>query len=346
LIAHVYIMKPTLLRHEQAAQRRYLLVTPCRDEAAYLRSTICSVVSQTIRPSQWVIVDDGSSDSTPQILEEAARKHSFIHVVRRVHRGGRNVGAGVVDAFDAGLATVNLDDYDYVCKLDADLEFGPLYFERLMRAFEADPWLGTMSGKTFLRDESGEREERIGDENSHGAAKFYRTECFRDIGGFIPHLGWDAIDGHMCRMKGWKATSIHDPDLKIIHLRRMGSSQINFWIGRLRWGRLKHFIGSAWYYVFVSSVYRSFERPYLMSGAGIIAGYLQAALRGDEKFEDLECRRFIRRFERESILRGRNRVLEVYHFRVEREHPERAVSRTHSTSWHLSAPSTQTTITS
>lgn len=337
-------MKPTLHLHETAPRQRYLIITPSRDEATYLPSTICSVVSQTIPPAKWVVVDDGSSDDTPRLLDEAARKYSFIQVVRREQRGERHVGAGVVHAFNAGLATVDLGDYDYVCKLDADLEFGPTYFAKLMRAFEADPWLGTMSGKTYLRDGTGEREERIGDENSHGVAKFYRIACFRDIGGFVPHLGWDAIDGHMCRMRGWKATSVHDPQLKIIHLRRMGSSHVSFWTGRLRWGRLKYFIGSAWYYVIASSVYRIFERPYVISGVGIVAGYLQAAFRGLNKFEDVECREFIRRFEGESLLRGRRRVLRMYHSRIEREHPERAASRPHIELSRSSTSSTKSTV--
>lgn len=310
--------------------RRYLLITPCRDEAIYLKATISSVASQTIAPAKWIIVDDGSSDDTPQLLNEAARTYPFIEVIRRERHSERSVGPGVIHAFNAGLRATSLDHFDFVCKLDADLEFGTQYFEKLIAAFEKDAWLGTLSGKTFLRDEWGEREERIGNENSHGAAKFYRVDCFRDIGGFVPHLGWDAIDGHTCRMRGWKAASIHDPDLKIIHLRRMGSSHISFWTGRLRWGRLKHFIGSAWWYVLASSVSRMFERPYMVSGVAIFAGYLQAAFRGTNKFDDADVRCFIRKFEIESLLRGRNRVLNKYHLRVEQSHPERVSRQMHS----------------
>ncbi|QDU89351.1 Poly-beta-1,6-N-acetyl-D-glucosamine synthase [Pirellulimonas nuda] len=303
--------------------RRYLLITPCRDEADYIRRTLASVASQTTLPAKWVIVDDGSTDATPQILTEAAAAYSFIQVIRFEPGRPRSVGPGVIQAFNEGLAAVNLDQYDYVCKLDADLEFGPRYFERLMEVFEADPWLGTCSGKTYLNDKHGEREEHIGDENSHGCAKFYRTECFREIGGFVPYLGWDGIDGHKCRLQGWKATSLYDPELKILHLRRMGSSHLGFWHGRKRWGRYKHFIGSSWYYVLAASVFRMREIPYVVSGLGIMVGYLQAVLSGAERYEDVACREEIRRFERDCLLRRKSRTLADYHTRIEQAHPER-----------------------
>ncbi len=307
--------------------RRYVLITPCRDEADYLQETIDSVAAQTVLPHRWVIVDDGSTDATPQILDRAAQKYPFIRVVHRDDRGQRSVGPGVIAAFNSGLDTVDLDQYDYLCKLDGDLRFGPRYFERVMEYFEDDPWLGTMSGKTYLQQEAGLVEERVGDENSHGVAKFYRVACFRDIGGFFGRVSWDAIDGHMCRMRGWKATSRHDPELKIVHLRRMGSSQKSFWAGRLRYGRGKYYMGSAWYYVLASGVYRLFERPYVLSGLGIVVGYLQAALHRDARHADVQCRQQIRQFELRSLVFGKRRTVERYHADVKRAFPDRAHPR-------------------
>src|SRR5207247_2156352 len=97
-------------------QRRYVLISPCRDEADYLQITIDTVAAQTVVPTKWLVVDDGSTDATPEILARAAEKHPFIQVVRREDRGHRSVGPGVIDAFYHGVAQVNLDDYDYVCK--------------------------------------------------------------------------------------------------------------------------------------------------------------------------------------------------------------------------------------
>lgn len=309
--------------------RRYVLITPCRDEAEYLRATIERVAKQSVLPAKWVIVDDGSTDETPQIIEEAAKIHPFIHPVRRPDRGRRSVGPGVIDAFYTGLEAVQLDQYDYLCKLDADLELPPRYFESLMARFEADPWLGTFSGKVFVRYDGRLVEERIGDENSVGAAKFYHVECFKDIGGFLRQVSWDGIDGHVCRRKGWIALSSRDGDLRIIHRRRTGSSDVSFWEGRKRWGRGKYFMGSAPYYVLATSIYRMFERPYVVSGVGILWGYLLAAFQRSPRYRDEQYVRHLRRYELSALLLGRRRTLNRYNDRIRRRfnRPSRSENR-------------------
>src|SRR6516164_11288258 len=102
-------------------RNRYLLISPCRDEAKYMRETLDSVISQSIRPAKWIIVDDGSTDSTPQILTEYRARHPWIEVVIRSNRGRRSVGPGVIEAFYAGYNAINPDDYGYLCKLDLDV---------------------------------------------------------------------------------------------------------------------------------------------------------------------------------------------------------------------------------
>ena len=296
--------------------RRYLLISPCRDEAEHLPRAIETVAAQSITPARWVIVDDGSTDDTAAIVRRAAEHHPWIRLVQREDRGERRVGGGVVEAFDAGLSTVDLSEFDYLCKLDCDLELPPAYFERLMERFERDPALGTLSGKLYLRYNGRLVHEHCGDENSVGPAKFYRVEAFRSIGGFVREVSWDGIDGHLCRLHGWIAGSTDASDLRIIHLRRMGSSHRSFWNGRLRWGRGKWFMGSAWYYVLAVSVYRSFERPYVISGLGILLGYLRAALGRAPRYKDAAFRKHLRRFERRALLFGRQRALRKLERRV------------------------------
>jgi biofilm PGA synthesis N-glycosyltransferase PgaC len=158
--------------------RRYALITPCRDEAKYARRTLDSVVTQTIRPAVWVIVDDGSTDETPKILAEYAERYPFIKIVNRADRGDRKLGGGVIDAFYAGYETLNPADYDYVCKLDLDLDLPQKYFQTLMERMEQNPRLGTTSGKPFFLRDGKVIPEVCGDENSVGMVKFYRTDCF------------------------------------------------------------------------------------------------------------------------------------------------------------------------
>ena len=301
----------------QEKSRRYVIVSPCRDEEQYMRQTLDGVIAQTVRPLAWVIVDDGSTDSSPRILAEYAVLHAFIKVVRREDRGKRAVGPGVIEAFYAGLDTVDADHFEYLCKLDLDLDLPPTYFERVIEQMEADPCLANFSGKPYLREADGQlTSERLGDENAVGQIKFYRTAAFREIGGFVRQVGWDGIDGHMCRMKGWIARSEDRADLRFIHLRQMGSSQHSIWVGRLRWGFGKYFIGSAWYHVVAVACYRMLESPYLIGGWGILWGYVKATLAGAPRFENREFRRFLRRYELESLLFGKRRTADRYHRRI------------------------------
>lgn len=134
---------------------RFVAISPCRNEAQYLRRCIESVLAQSVRPDLWIVVDDGSSDSTPEILAEYAAQHDWIRVVERRDRGRRAVGPGVVQAFYEGLSGVDLDDFEYLCKLDLDLDLPPRYFEILTDRMRAMPRLGSCSGKPYARTPSG-----------------------------------------------------------------------------------------------------------------------------------------------------------------------------------------------
>ncbi len=295
----------------------YILISPCRDEADYMRQTLDSVIAQTLLPEKWIIVDDGSTDETPQILAEYAKHHDWIEIVTRVDRGRRAVGPGVIDAFYAGLDTTNMEDYGYLCKLDLDLEIPPTYFEYVIKQMEMTPRMANFSGKPYLRENDGRlTSERLGDENAVGQIKLYRTTAFKDIGGFVRQVSWDGIDGHMCRMKGWIARSEDRPEIRFIHLRQMGSSQHSIWVGRLRWGFGKYFMGSAIYFVAAVACYRMLEKPYIVGGWGIFWGYVKALFTRKPRFENKEFRKFLRRFELQSLIFGKRRTVDRYHQRI------------------------------
>lgn len=302
--------------------RRYLLISPCRDEAEFVGTTIEAVAAQTVLPAKWLIVDDGSKDETPRILAEAARRHPFIQVVRREDRGQRSVGPGVIDAFYHGLAQVDPGEYDYLCKFDCDLDLGPRYFERTMEHFERDEWLGTLSGKLYLKHGDKFIPERTGDENSVGPVKFYRRVCFEDIGGFVREVCWDGIDGHMCRMHGWVASSVDEPELRIKHLRQMGSSHISLWTGRKRWGRGKYFMGTMPAYMAAVALYRMLERPYVVGGLGILWGYVTARWAGAPRMSDPGYLAYLRSYEWRALLLGKGRTASRYHQQIRQKAPK------------------------
>jgi biofilm PGA synthesis N-glycosyltransferase PgaC len=292
------------------APRRYLLISPGRNEAKYMRQTLDSVVAQTLRPALWVIVDDGSTDESPSILAEYAARHDWIRVVTRADRGVRAVGPGVVDAFYAGWDTIDPQGFDYVCKLDLDLRMLPRYFEHLIERMEGDPFLATCSGKTYIEQGGGLVYERHGDENSIGAAKFYRMSCFLAIGGFVREVGWDGIDGHMCRMKGWRAVSWDEPELRFIHLRPQGSSHKGVYTGRLRQGFGQYYMGTGLLYLTASAVSRFNQKPYVLGQLTILWGWLWGWLRRRPRYDNPEFLRFVQRFQRRALLVGKTRAAE------------------------------------
>src|SRR5258705_9158063 len=170
-----------------APSPRLLVISPCRDEARFARTTIDSVARQSFLPARWLLVDDGSTDGTSEILAEAAARLPFARVLRRDDRGRRNVGPGVVEAFCAGLDQERLEAYDYVAKLDLDLDLPPDYFKILIDRMQADPRLGTCSGKPYEQKSDGRLvPEPCGDERSVGMTKCWRTQCFRQISGVYP----------------------------------------------------------------------------------------------------------------------------------------------------------------
>jgi poly-beta-1,6-N-acetyl-D-glucosamine synthase len=293
--------------------RAYALISPCRNEAEYMRKTLDSVTRQTVPPSLWVVVDDGSTDQSPRILAEYAAKFDFIRVVQRKDRGKRSVGPGVIEAFYEGYSTVDPQQYQYVCKLDMDLDLPLRYFQTLMEQMEQDPRIGTCSGKPYVRGADGQMTpEPCGNEISVGMTKFYRVECFQDIGGFVCEVMWDCIDCHHCRMRGWIAcASDGNPDLRFVHLRPEGSSDKGILTGRMRHGYGQYFMGTGLGYMTISAVYRAMVPPLIIGGLAMWWGYVRSALTGAKRYPDAGFRTFLRQFQRRCLIYGKKRATKM-----------------------------------
>ncbi len=274
-----------------------------------MRQTLDTVVAQSVPPALWVIVDDGSTDDTPKILAEYAAKHDWIRIVTRTDRGRRAVGPGVIEAFYAGFDTIDPNDFEYLCKLDLDLNLPAGYFEGLMKRMEADPRIATCSGKAYIWEHGELVNERHGDETSIGASKFYRVSRFQELGGFVRQVMWDGIDGHRCRMKGWIACSWDDPELRFIHLRPMGSSQTGILTGRMRHGYGQYFMGTGFAYMVANALNRINEKPYVLGSLAMVWGWLRSRLRGEPRFDDPEFRLFLRRYQWRALMVGKRRAI-------------------------------------
>ena len=305
------------LNHDQAdahgellgaiRSRRYLLVSPCRDEAQYLRRTLDSVALQSVTPALWLVIDDGSTDETAAILEEYSRRLPYLRVIRRSDRGARQVGPGVIEAFYAGLNEIQLDDFDYLCKLDMDLDLPVRYFEILIERMESNPRLGTTSGKPwFVHPKTGALVPEIcGDEMSAGMTKFYRVACFKEIGGFVRQVMWDGIDCHRARMLGWIAESVDLEPVRFVHLRPQGASHKGIWTGRLRAGFGQYFMGTSPLYYLAAAISRLPAHPALIGSIATLWGYFRSWLKGLPRYDDAEFRRFLRSYQHACLRSGK-----------------------------------------
>ena len=262
------------------------IVSPVRDEAKYVRNTLDAMVAQTVQPLEWLFVDDGSRDDTRAIIESYAAQHPWIRVISRDDRGFRQLGTGVIVAFDYGRERLANPDYRYIAKLDGDMSFSPRYLEVMIDKLESDPTLAAVSGKVFRPENGGYVEEFIIDEMVAGQFKLYKREAFERIGGFTQTILWDGIDIHRCRMKGYTTLSFHHPDARLIHHRLMGSSDSNVFKGRVRLGRGIWFMGYHPLYAIASGLFRMHEKPYVIGGLIIIGSYFWAAIRREPRFDD------------------------------------------------------------
>ncbi len=277
------------------------IISPVRNEAQFVQKTLDAMVEQTVHPVEWLFVDDGSTDDTRAIIESYVERHIWIRVISRGDRGFRQLGAGVIAAFNFGREQLRSKDYEYIAKLDGDMSFPPRYLEIMVGKLTSEPTLAAVSGKVFRPEKGDYVEEYIIDEMVAGQFKLYRRDAFDDIGGFTQTILWDGIDIHRCRMKGYKTLSFHDPEARLIHHRLMGSSDKSVFTGRVRLGRGIWFMGYHPLYAIASGLFRTHERPYVIGGMIIIASYFYAAIKREPRFEDQEFIQKLQRWQLETL---------------------------------------------
>ena len=260
----------------------YVLITPARNEARSIEETIQSVAAQTVLPLRWVIVSDGSTDQTDEIVRRYAARHDWIELVRMPERRERNF-AGKVGAFRAGLARVQNLEYDVMASLDADITFEKDYFEFLLGKLAADPSLGLVG--TPFRELSGEMYDYrfVSIEHVSGACQVFRRECFQAIGGYTPVKGGgiDHIAVISARMRGWKTRTYTEKSC--LHHRDMGTAQRGPVAARFRLGNKDYALGSHPLWEVFRSVYQMSRKPFVLGGLALGAGYFWAWVRRRER---------------------------------------------------------------
>lgn len=271
---------------------KYILITPAHNEERFITKTLESVIGQDSLPERWVIVNDGSTDATAEIVRSYAERFPWIQLVNRQQRMDRDF-AGKVHAFNAGLEQVKSLDFDVIGNLDADISFDPDYLGFLMRKFADDPKLG-VAGTPFLENGyDSARDSFEGENHVAGGCQLFRRACFQEIGGYIPNpaggIDWIAVT--TARMKGWKTKSF--PEKRFYHYRTLGTAGRSNLAANFSYGEKDYYLGGSPLWQVFRVAYRATKRP--VEGIALLAGYSWAATSRMKRPVSRELMRFHRR---------------------------------------------------
>lgn len=257
---------------------KYVLITSARNEESHIGKTLESVVAQTQPPQQWIIIDDGSTDRTAEIIEEYVVRVPWISLIRRVNRPNRDF-KGKADAVNSAFKLLEISEFDLVGNLDADISFGPDHFDFLLQKFREDPRLG-VAGTAYMEEHWDSTKDSFEGETSvHGACQLFRRECFQQIGGYTPSAsgGVDWIAVTTARMMGWKTRNF--ADRRFYHHRTMGTAERSELGAMFDYGMKDYYLGGSPLWELFRVLYRSGKRPYIVGGLALLCGYGRAAFK-------------------------------------------------------------------
>jgi glycosyltransferase involved in cell wall biosynthesis len=278
---------------------RYVIIMPVRDEEQHIEATIESVIGQTLRPAEWVIVDDGSTDQTGDIIDRYAAQFPWIRVVHRPNRGYRQAGGGVMDAFYDGYNALRCDDWEFIVKLDGDVGMPHDYFERCFEEFRKDPKLGIGGGVMYCIERGMEKPETHPSFHVRGPTKIYRRECWDAIGGLIKAPGWDTADELKANMLGWHTRSfLH---IRLLHRRATGAAE-GGWRDSVKNGRAAFICGYHPLFMMAKCLKRVFQKPFFVCSAGHLYGFATGYLKGIAQVQDEALIRYTRQQQMRRLL--------------------------------------------
>jgi len=278
---------------------RYIIISPVRNEDKYIEKTIASVFLQTIKPLEWIIVNDGSTDKTGIIIDRYSKQHHWIRTVHRKDRGFRKAGGGVIEAFYDGYNAVKESDYEYIVKLDGDLSFDSDYFEKCFIEFNKDLNLG-IGGGTIVHEIQGQFEvEKAPLFHVRGATKIYRKACWDVIGKLVKSPGWDTLDEAKANMLGWTTRSF--PEIKLLHHRYTGQAD-GPWRDSVKNGMANYVSGYHPLFMIFKCLTRTFRKPYLISSIGLSYDFIKGYFGNIPQIDDQELIHYIRKQQLRKLL--------------------------------------------
>jgi glycosyltransferase involved in cell wall biosynthesis len=298
--------------------RSYVLITPARNEEKFIEKTIESIIRQTLLPSKWVIVDDGSTDATASIVSRYLPKYDWIELVNLPAHRDRSFAAKVY-AFNAGFERVKNIRFEVIGNLDSDLSFEPDYLEFLLNKFQQDPHLG-VAGTIFCEQGySSATDSFEGQNHVAGGCQLFRRRCFEEIGGYVPNraggIDWIAVTS--ARMMGWKTRSFREKSF--FHYRSLGTAERSVLASAFSYGEKDYYLGNHPLWEIFRVAYRAIKKPYVVGAIALYSGYLSAFLRQMERPVSDELMRFHRveqMLKLKSIFRAMFRLKRIDSFEV------------------------------
>lgn len=290
--------------HINAPEIEFVVITPVRNEEKFLPRCIESMVMQTMRPREWVIVDDGSTDGTGSIIKEAMRLHPWIRGVQRDDRGYRKWGAGIIEAFYSGYDALTYEGWEFMAKLDGDLSFKADYFALMFRKFIDNPQLGIGGGFLYHLEDGQKDLEMHPLFHVRGGAKIYRRECWDAIDGLWVGPGSDTVDEVKANMLGWKTQSFLD--LQIQHHRWTGAAY-GRWGGIAKNGKTDYVTGYHPLFLIAKAVRRLWSRPYILGSLALVYGYVLAHVQNTSRVDDPQLINYLRKQQLARLL-GRETI--------------------------------------
>jgi poly-beta-1,6-N-acetyl-D-glucosamine synthase len=259
---------------KKSQKNNYVLVTPARNEDAFISKTIESVLRQTRRPLHWVIVNDASSDKTQEVVERLINKYEFISLINLNRNGDRNFGQKA-NAFERGALFLNDYDYRFIGNLDADIYLEPDYYKNILEKFIEDPKLGIAGGAIYTKIRKGFLTSDQTQNSVAGAIQLFRKECYKDIGGYIPleYGGIDAAAEIKARMQGWRVKKFLE--YKVYEMRRTGSAEVKPIEAMVREGRRFHSLGYDLLFYLTRLIYRIKDPPIVIGSMAALYGFLK-----------------------------------------------------------------------
>jgi glycosyltransferase involved in cell wall biosynthesis len=276
---------------------KYYIIIPTYNEEKFISLTLQSIVEQTVLPSKVVVVNDGSTDKTEEIIQSFCDNYSFFSLVNKTSEAIHLPGSKVIQAFQKGLEILD-DHYDIMVKIDADLIFPSNYFETIIQHFQSDERIGMVGGFCYIQKNGDWILENLTDKDHiRGALKAYRKETFLQIGGLKPAMGWDTVDELLCKFYNWKVVT--DESLHVKHLKPTGASYNK--AARYKQGEAFYSLGYGFFITTIASLKLAMRKGKPLLFMDYIKGFWKAKSAKKELLVTREQAKFIRNYRWKKI---------------------------------------------